>query len=72
MQRVIDQGDLRPMADNVRAMDDLLAILKSREPLYAQADVILDTAGKTAEESAEQLVRLVRHPLHRFVRSAAR
>ncbi len=59
MSRVIAQGDLRPMADGARAMDDLLAILKSREPLYAKADVTLDTAGKTAEASGEELAQLV-------------
>jgi XRE family aerobic/anaerobic benzoate catabolism transcriptional regulator len=59
MRRVIAQGDLRPMADSARAMDDLLAILRSREPLYAKADLVLDTAGKTAEQSFEELTRLV-------------
>jgi XRE family transcriptional regulator, aerobic/anaerobic benzoate catabolism transcriptional regulator len=59
MSRVIAQGDLRPMADSARAMDDLLAILKSREPLYATADVILDTSGKTVNESVEELAQLV-------------
>ena len=52
MQRVVDQGDLRPMADNARAMDDLVSILKSREPLYAKADAELDTSGKTPERAA--------------------
>jgi XRE family aerobic/anaerobic benzoate catabolism transcriptional regulator len=47
------------MADSARAMDDLLAILKSREPLYATADVILDTSGKTVDESVEALAQLV-------------
>jgi XRE family aerobic/anaerobic benzoate catabolism transcriptional regulator len=55
MTRVIAQGDLRPMADNTRAMDDLLAILKSREPLYRKADIILDTADRTPQESVEEL-----------------
>ncbi len=59
MSRVIAQGDLRPMADSARAMDDLLAILKSREPLYATADVILDTSGKTVDASVEELAQLV-------------
>lgn len=59
MQRVIAQGDMRPMADSARAMDDLVAILKSREPLYAKADVALDTAGKSPERSVEELVRLL-------------
>jgi XRE family aerobic/anaerobic benzoate catabolism transcriptional regulator len=56
MQRVIEQGDPRPMADNARAMDDLVSILKSREPLYAKADVVLDTAGKTPEHSLRDLI----------------
>jgi XRE family aerobic/anaerobic benzoate catabolism transcriptional regulator len=45
MRRVIAQGDPRPMAQNPRAMDDLRAILLSREPLYARADITLDTTG---------------------------
>jgi XRE family aerobic/anaerobic benzoate catabolism transcriptional regulator len=56
MDRVVAQGDLRPMAQNARAMDDLLSILKSREPLYARADVVIDTAGKSPEASAAELV----------------
>jgi XRE family aerobic/anaerobic benzoate catabolism transcriptional regulator len=55
MQRVIAQGDRRPMADNVRAMDDLVAILRSREPLYAKADIVLDTADKAPKKSLEDL-----------------
>lgn len=59
MNRVIAQGDLRPMADNARAMDDLLSILKSREPLYAKADIVLDTAGKTVEACVRELVERI-------------
>lgn len=59
MQRVIAQGDLRPMAGNARAMDDLVSILKSREPLYAKADIVLDTAGKAPARSAEELAGLL-------------
>ena len=59
MNRVIAQGDLRPMADNARAMDDLLSILKSREPLYAKADIVLDTAGKTPEVCVRELVERI-------------
>ncbi len=58
MQRVADQGDLRPMADNARAMDDLVSILKSREPLYAKADAALDTSSKTPERAARELAEL--------------
>lgn len=59
MQRVIAQGDLRPMADNARAMDDLLSILRSREPLYAKADIVLDTANKSSQKSADELAALL-------------
>ena len=38
MQRVVDQGDLRPMAGNKQAMDDLRLILQERSPFYAKAD----------------------------------
>jgi XRE family transcriptional regulator, aerobic/anaerobic benzoate catabolism transcriptional regulator len=59
MARVVAQGDLRPMADSARAMDDLKATLSAREPLYAKADHVLDTAGKSVEESLEELVGMV-------------
>jgi XRE family transcriptional regulator, aerobic/anaerobic benzoate catabolism transcriptional regulator len=59
MNRVIQQGDLRPMADNNRAMEDLLAILQSREPLYAKADLAFDTSGLSADEAVQALKRLV-------------
>jgi XRE family transcriptional regulator, aerobic/anaerobic benzoate catabolism transcriptional regulator len=55
MQRVMTQGDLRPMANSSGAMDDLVAILRSREPLYAKADIILDTAGKTPRQCLDEL-----------------
>jgi len=60
MQRVITQGDLRPMANSAGAMDDLQAILRSREPLYAKADIVLDTAGKTPRQSLDELETLLR------------
>jgi XRE family transcriptional regulator, aerobic/anaerobic benzoate catabolism transcriptional regulator len=59
MQRVIDQGDLRPMRDNRRSMDDLRAILASREALYARADVQLETTGRDVGETLAALVGLI-------------
>jgi XRE family aerobic/anaerobic benzoate catabolism transcriptional regulator len=59
MQRVIEQGDLRPMRDNRQSMVDLRAILASRESLYAQADLILDTTGQSLEASFAALLRLL-------------
>jgi XRE family aerobic/anaerobic benzoate catabolism transcriptional regulator len=59
MARVIEQGDLRPMADNARAMDDLMAILASREPLYAKADFTLDTSGKSVQQNLRELINVL-------------
>jgi XRE family aerobic/anaerobic benzoate catabolism transcriptional regulator len=55
MDRVAAQGDFRAMAGNDRAMEDLRRILHSREPLYRQADVTLDTSNATVEESFNRL-----------------
>jgi XRE family aerobic/anaerobic benzoate catabolism transcriptional regulator len=59
MQRVIAQGDLRPMAGNTEAMADLERILAGREALYRKADAELDTSGKPIGATLEELVRLV-------------
>lgn len=59
MKRVMAQGDMRPMANSARAMDDLVSILKSREPLYAKAEVALSTTGKTPEQNLAELLRVV-------------
>ena len=55
MARVIAQGDMRPMAGNDQAMVDLRRILEGRAVLYRQADVVVDTAGKSAEKSLADL-----------------
>jgi XRE family aerobic/anaerobic benzoate catabolism transcriptional regulator len=59
MQRVIDQGDLRPMARSREAMRELKDILKAREPFYRQAHLHLTTSGKTADQSFEELQGLL-------------
>ena len=55
MTRVVAQGDTRPMAGNAQAMEDLRRILQGRDMLYAQADTIVDTAGRTVEQSLRAL-----------------
>ena len=60
MARVQAQGDLRPMAGNPEAMEQLRTILKSREALYRQAHAELDTSGRMPEASAAELVELIR------------
>jgi XRE family aerobic/anaerobic benzoate catabolism transcriptional regulator len=59
MARVVAQGDFRPMGGSPEAMDDLRSILAGREPLYASADAAVDTAGKSADESFDELARVV-------------
>jgi XRE family aerobic/anaerobic benzoate catabolism transcriptional regulator len=51
MNRVIAQGDLRPMADSREAMDDLRLILEGRAAFYAKADIAYNTSQKTLDES---------------------
>jgi XRE family aerobic/anaerobic benzoate catabolism transcriptional regulator len=51
MSRVMAQGDLRPMAENTEAMDDLRRILEGRAALYSKADVAVETAGKSVDQS---------------------
>src|SRR5580700_603710 len=60
MERVIAQGDMRPMAHNRDAMSDLKRILAEREELYSKADIQIDTSGRTFEESVETLMRALR------------
>ncbi len=60
MNRVIAQGDLRPMSGNAEAMDDLQRILAGRRAFYAKADVVHDTAGETLAQSFEGLAASVR------------
>jgi XRE family aerobic/anaerobic benzoate catabolism transcriptional regulator len=60
MARVLAQGDFRPMAGNEEAMEDLKRILTAREPFYRKADAIVDTSGKTLEESFVVLRQQVR------------
>jgi XRE family aerobic/anaerobic benzoate catabolism transcriptional regulator len=57
--RVVRQGDRRPMVDHPQAMADLRALLASREPLYAQAAVTVETTGATVERAAQTIARSV-------------
>jgi XRE family aerobic/anaerobic benzoate catabolism transcriptional regulator len=59
MNRVREQGDLRPMADDSAAVEELMAILASREPLYGRARVVIDTSGKTVADTATELVNII-------------
>ncbi len=57
--RVVSQGDRRPMADHPQAMADLRALLTAREPLYAGADHTVDTSGRSVDDIVEDLTGTV-------------
>jgi len=59
MARVRQQGDLRPMADDRSAMAELRTILLSREPLYARASAVVDTADLSVDAAAMRLIGAV-------------
>lgn len=58
-QRVIDQGDARPMANRAGAMDELEALLRARRALYELADHVIDTSALGLERSIDRLVKIV-------------
>ncbi len=55
--RVVAQGDRRPMRDHPDAMAELRAILASREPLYARAHLTVDTHGLPPERIVDTILQ---------------
>jgi XRE family transcriptional regulator, aerobic/anaerobic benzoate catabolism transcriptional regulator len=60
MRRVMEQGDLRPMAGQRAAMQDLRAILAARSAAYGRADARLDTSAQPFAETLDRLEALAR------------
>jgi len=63
MQRVMAQGDLRPMAGNSgnrEAMEDLRRILAGGAAFYGRADLSFETGSKSLSESLAQLREAIR------------
>ncbi|MEQ8234824.1 MAG: helix-turn-helix transcriptional regulator [Gammaproteobacteria bacterium] len=58
MERVIAQGDYRPMADHRNAMADLRRILDERASLYGRADYTIDTSANGVEQALTALLEL--------------
>lgn len=57
--RVVSQGDRRPMADHPQAMADLRALLAAREPLYRAADRTVETSGRAVDAIVDELTAQV-------------
>lgn len=55
-QRVLAQGDTRPMQGNDEAFTHLCSILQERERLYEQAHLTIDTSTTPFDEVCSQLV----------------
>jgi len=58
MQRVMEQGDFRPMGQNSDAMNDLVAILDARAPDYGRSHARLDTSRRSLESCVNELIRI--------------
>ncbi len=65
MQRVVAQGDLRPMAGNQEAMDDLKRILAGRAAFYGKADMSFDTSDCSREAAYAAFRQALRGALGR-------
>ena len=63
MRRVLAQGDLRPMAANKEAMEDLKSILSGRAAFYSKAELRLDTSDQALEPTFLALRKMVREVL---------
>jgi XRE family aerobic/anaerobic benzoate catabolism transcriptional regulator len=60
MNRVMAQGDFRPMAGGRDAMNDLKAILDARSGEYRRADARLDTSAQDFDRTVQRLEVIAR------------
>lgn len=58
MERVIAQGDYRPMSNNKNAMAELEAMLADRLSFYQRAEHAIDTSGLSISEALDLIVSL--------------
>ena len=55
--RVVSQGDVRPMKNRANAMAELKALLRERKPLYARAHVVIQTSGMATTQVVDRVER---------------
>ncbi|MBK8259116.1 MAG: helix-turn-helix domain-containing protein [Polyangiaceae bacterium] len=58
--RVLGQGDARPMADRESAMEELRALWNARRALYERASYVVDTSALGLLRSVERVVKIAR------------
>jgi len=61
MERVLQQGDQRPVKGRANAMDELRLLLQSRERLYRKAHIHISTSHRPPMESVTELVQEVQN-----------
>ncbi len=61
-ERVIRQGDRRPMAENPHAFAQLRELLTARQALYAAAHHVVDTSGRSLDQVVEAVREVVTGP----------
>lgn len=61
MQRVLAQGDERPMKNRSNAMSELRALLRARTPLYSRAEHVVDTSALGVDGSVAALLDALKH-----------
>jgi XRE family aerobic/anaerobic benzoate catabolism transcriptional regulator len=63
MQRVVAQGDMRPMRASREAMEDLKSILAGRAAFYSKAELKVNTSAQPLDDTFALLRRTVRQAL---------
>ena len=63
--RVLAQGDDRPMRASSNAFEQLQALLAARAPLYREADITINTSERRPEEIVDRIAAVVGRPLLR-------
>ena len=58
-QRVIEQGDKRPMRDHPQAMAQLRQLMTERAPLYSQAQHIVDTSNVSVAGVVDKILQIL-------------
>jgi XRE family aerobic/anaerobic benzoate catabolism transcriptional regulator len=57
--RVLGQGDRRPMRNRVDATVELEKLWSARARLYAKAELIVETSGRSPEEAAREILAVM-------------
>jgi XRE family aerobic/anaerobic benzoate catabolism transcriptional regulator len=57
--RVMKQGDQRPMKEHPQAREALRELVSRRDPLYRQADFTIDTAGISVARAVDRVAAVI-------------